>query len=396
MIFSALRPPEPDAIVRLMQLYRDDPRPNRIDLGVGVYRDAMGRTPVMRAVTTAETRMLARQDTKTYTSLAGDPAFLEAMERLLLAGSVPSDRLASVATPGGTGALRQILELVRMVNPQACVHLPRPSWANHAPLVRGVGLRLAEYSYFDPETGGLDRDGMMADLGRVATGDVVVLHGACHNPTGVDPDPSDWAEIAALLSRAGAVPLIDVAYLGLGEGLDADAGGMRHLCARMPEVLVAASGSKSFGLYRERVGLAMAVTSGPEARGRVAATLAWLNRQNFAFPPDHGARVVTEILGNPELRHDWQTELAEMRTRIASTRSALVRALSRETGTDRFGCLAAQKGMFSLLPLSPEAVQRLREAHAIYMVADGRANLAGLLPGQIDRCAAAVAQVLAG
>lgn len=395
-MFAGLRPPEPDAIVRLMQMFREDPRPDRLDLGVGVYRDAEGRTPVMRAVTEAERRILARQETKTYTSLTGEPAFLAAVEQLVFAGAIPSDRLAMAATTGGTGALRQIMELVRMVAPGATLHLPRPTWANHAPIARAVGLRMAEYRYLDAATGGLDRAGMLADLDRVAAGDVVLLHGACHNPTGVDPEPGDWAEIGAVLARRRAVPLIDLAYLGLGEGLDADAGGLRHLCARLPEALVAVSGSKSFGLYRERVGVAMAVTEGPGPRAAVAAALAGLNRQAFAFPPDHGARVVTEILTDPALRRDLEAELAGMRARIGETRTALVRALARETGSDRFGFLGSQKGMFALLPLTPEQLLRLREEHAIYIVGDGRANVAGLPPGAIDRFAAALGAVLRG
>ncbi|PQO24651.1 aromatic amino acid aminotransferase [Rhodobacteraceae bacterium WD3A24] len=391
-MFDHITAPDPDPIIRIMGLYLDDTRSDKVDLGVGVYRDAHGRTPVMRAVKAAEARILETQESKGYTALAGDPAFRAGMAGLLLGGAVSEDRLACAGAPGGTGAIRQLLELVARANPDATIHVPAPTWPNHPAIIAAVGLKMAEYRYFDTATGGVDMDGMLADLGRAARGDVVVLHGCCHNPTGADPTPQDWAAIAAVLEQTGAVPFIDMAYQGLGDGPDEDAGGLRHLAARLPELLVAASGSKNFGLYRERVGLAMAICSDPARRDAVAGTMAWLNRQNFAFPPDHGARVVSTILDDTQLRGAWLDELAEMRARLQSNRRALAEALRAETGSDRFGFLAGHRGMFSLLGAGPEAVRRLRDAHAVYLVDDGRLNVAGLGPGNIARVARAIAE----
>ena len=390
-MFETLAAPKEDAIIALMQAYAADPRPDKIDLGVGVYRDERGHTPVMAAVKAAEAQILQAQDSKSYLSLAGDAAFLNAMESLLLGGAVPSARVAAVGAPGGTAAVRQICELIRKARPEAVIWVSAQTWPNHLPLITAAGLQTRPYRYLTPE-GGLDQAAMFADLEHVSAGDVVLLHGCCHNPTGVDLVAQDWAEIGALLSRRGAVPFIDMAYQGFGEGLDADAGGLRHLAARLPEVLVAASCSKNFGLYRERVGIAMAIVDATQ-RSNLAAVLAGLNRQNFAFPPDHGARVVSTILGDVALRHQWESELAEMRNRVQTNRRALAEALRDETGSDRFAGVGAEQGMFSLLPLSPEEVQRLRVEHGVYLLDDGRANMAGLSVRNSTACARAIASV---
>lgn len=393
-MFDRLHPPEPDAIIRLMQQFRDDPRPDKVDLGVGVYRDAQGRTPVMRAIKDAEARILADQDSKTYVALAGDAGFLSAMRGLVLGGAVPGDRIGAAATPGGTGAVRQILDLVRMVSPGATVHLPDPTWPNHPAIVETVGLRQRSYRYYDGATGTVDVAGMLDDLDRVAAGDVVLLHACCHNPTGADLALRDWADVAAVLERRQAVPFVDIAYQGFGEGLDADAAGLRHLAARLPEVLVAASGSKTFGVYRDRVGMAMAICADPAAATRTGAALAWLNRQSFAFPPDHGARAVTLVLDDPALRASWTQELETMRQRIAANRAMLSRLLTDRLGSDRFGFLTGHRGMFSRLGLAPDAVARLRSEFGIYLVGDGRANLAGLTEPAARRVAEALGRIL--
>ena len=393
-MFNRFQPPEPDAIIRLMQQFRDDPRPDKVDLGVGVYRDAQGHTPVMRAVKDAEARLLDTQDTKTYVALAGDAGFLAAMRRLVLGGAVADDRIGAAATPGGTGAVRQILDLVRMAAPGVTVHLPDPTWPNHPAIVETVGLRQRTYRYYDAATGSVDVAGMLSDLDRVAAGDIVLLHACCHNPTGADLSLRDWAEVASVLERRGAVPFVDIAYQGFGEGLDADAAGLRHLAARLPEVLVAASGSKTFGVYRDRVGVAMAICADPGAAARAGATLAWLNRQSFAFPPDHGARVVTMVLNDPALRGAWAAELETMRQRIGANRVLLSRLLTDRLGTDRFGFLAGHRGMFSRLGLTPDEVTRLRAEFGIYLVGDGRANLAGLTEPTARRVAEAIGQVV--
>lgn len=391
-MFETLPETKLDGIIALMQAFAGDLRADKVDLGVGVYRDAEGRTPVMRAVKAAEARILESQDTKTYLSLAGDRAFLDAIEDLLLGGCVASTRVASVGTPGGTAAVRQICELIRLARPEATIWLSAQTWPNHLPLISAAGLRSRPYRYLDIESGALDRAGFFADLDQVAAGDVVLLHGCCHNPTGVDPKAADWAEIAASLDRRNAVPFIDMAYQGFGEGLEADAEGLRHLATRLPEVLVAASCSKNFGLYRERVGVAMAIGAESQ-RDRLAGTLSGLNRKSFAFPPDHGGRVVSTILGDTALREMWEMELEEMRLRVRQNRTDLSNALRACSGSDRYGFIAAQSGMFSLLPLPPGDVERLRADHGIYMLGDGRVNIAGLNSAGIDATARAIASL---
>lgn len=394
-MFETLCPPAPDPIIALMGQYAADPRGDKIDLGVGVYRDATGATPVMRAVAAAEARLLETQTTKTYLGLGGDPAFIAAMGGMLLADAVPAARVAAVAAPGGSGAIRQILDLVRSARPDAVIWISDPSWPNHAAICGALGLRVRSYRYLDPATGLVDAPGMLADLAQAAAGDVVLLHGCCHNPSGADLVAADWAALAALCAGRGLVPFVDMAYQGFGDGVEADAAGLRLMAAAVPELLLAASGSKSFGLYRERVGLALAISPDAATAGRVGAMLATLNRQNFAFPPDHGARVVQMVLGDAALRADWLAELDAMRARIRENRATLALALRQQTQSERFDFLTAHRGMFSLLGLSVPQVARLREVHGVYLVSDSRANLAGLTAAQAAPVARAIAAVMA-
>jgi aromatic-amino-acid transaminase len=393
-MFETLTPPETDQILRIMALYAADERPQKVDLGVGVYRTADGRTPVMAAVKQAEERIWQSQETKSYLGLAGDPGFHAVMRDLILGDTVPASRVAALATPGGTGAVRQILELTRNLTPDATVWISDPSWPNHSSIAGYLGLNLRLYRYYDPETGGLDRDGMMADLAEAKPGDVVLLHGCCHNPSGVELSLQDWRDVGALLQRTGAIPFVDIAYQGFGEGLEEDAAGTRILAGMLPEVLIAASCSKNFGLYRDRVGVAFAITADDETQAKAQATLAFLNRQNYSFPPDHGARVVETILTDPGLTEIWRTELREMREGMSATRQSIADALRAETSSDRFGFLASNRGMFSLIGATPEQVEALRDEHAIYVVGDGRMNIAGLTPDSIPYVARAVAQVM--
>ena len=393
-LFATLEPPAPDPIIRLMGAFASDPRAEKFDLGVGVYRDAAGRTPVMAAVAAAEARLLAEQASKGYLGLAGDPAFLTAMRGLMLGETVPAERVAAVATPGGSGAVRQLMELVRLAAPGAQVWVSDPSWPNHAAIARTLGLTVQSYPWLDAATGTVDVAAMLAALEAARPGDVLVLQASCHNPTGADPTDLDWAAIATCAGRLGLLPLVDVAYQGFAEGVEADVAGLRALAAALPELLVAASGSKTFGLYRERVGTALALTADAETAGRATAALTALNRTNFAFPPDHGARVVTTILADPVLRADWQAELDAMRHRIADNRAALATELREATRSPRFDFLNAQRGMFSLTGLAPDRIDRLRETHGVYIVGDGRINLAGLTPDTIPPVARAIAAVL--
>ena len=391
-MFETVTPPEPDKIIRLMGMFAADARTDKVDLGVGVYRSPAGTTPVMEAVKEAEHRIWAAQESKTYVGLRGDLGFLDAMRRLILGESVPADRVAGAGTPGGTGAVRQVLETVHRLNPQATVWISDPTWPNHPAIIDHLGQKRRSYRYYDATTGGIDRAGMMADLAGAGRGDLILLHGCCHNPTGADLLPDDWQEIAALCARTGAIPFVDMAYQGFGAGLEADAAGVRLLATALPEVLIAASCSKNFGLYRERVGTVLIVT---EAKAAAEGVLAGMNRQNFAFPPDHGARVVQEILGDEALGALWRGELEAMRRAMEGNRRALAVALRAATGSDRFGFLAAHRGMFSLIGATPAQVDRLREDHGIYLVGDGRMNVAGLTPETIPRVARALAEVLA-
>ncbi len=391
-MLETLNPQPQDKILALIALFREDPRATKIDLGVGVYKDASGLTPVMRAVKAAERQLWEVETTKTYTGLAGEPAYNAALVGLIL-GDGFADRAASVATPGGTGAIRQALELIRMANPKARVWMSAPTWPNHPSIVKYLGMAGVEYRYFDAATSGVDFGGMMEDLGGVAAGDAVLLHGCCHNPTGANLDAGQWDQVIALLQAKGAVPFVDLAYQGFGDGLDEDAAATRKIAAAFPEVLIAASCSKNFGIYRERTGILIALTS-PDRKAVVQGNLNFLNRQNYSFPPDHGARLVTMILQDPALAADWCAELEEVRLSMLSLRTALAEELRRATNSDRFDFVARHRGMFSRLGLSEAQVARLREEHGIYMVGDSRINIAGLNARTVPVLAAAIAQVI--
>ncbi|WP_028957006.1 amino acid aminotransferase [Sulfitobacter sp. 20_GPM-1509m] len=377
-MFETLKPQAPDKILSLMAQYKEDPRDTKIDLGVGVYKDASGLTPVMRAVKAAENKLWQEQDTKTYTGLVGDPAFSDAMIKLVLGDAVPRNTVAAAATPGGTGAVRQAFELVQMANPKARVFVSDPTWPNHLSILKYLGIEAVPYRYFDSETRSVSFDAMIEDLKTATKDDVILLHGCCHNPTGANLTMDQWAEVIKVLQATGATPMIDIAYQGFGDGLDADAAGTRAVAAAVPECLIAASCSKNFGIYRERTGILMLVSADAGAQALNQGTLAFLNRQNFSFPPDHGARLVTMILTDDELRADWQAELEEVRLGMLNLRKQLAGELKRLSNSDRFDFLAEHRGMFSRLGTTPELVEKLRVDHGIYMVGDSRMNIAGL------------------
>jgi aromatic-amino-acid transaminase len=377
-MFQTLRPQPADKIIALMDQFRADPRAGKVDLGVGVYKDAEGRTPVMRAVREAGRRLWEAETTKSYTALAGDPAFMAAMTGLVLGKAAADDRTASVATVGGTGAIRQALELLRRANPALRVWVSDPTWPNHLSILTEMGIETHAYRYFDPETKGVDFAAMLKDLRAAGAGDVVLLHGCCHNPTGANLTPPEWTAVAELLEGSGAIPLVDLAYQGFGDGLDADAAAARMLATRLPEVLIAASCSKNFGIYRERTGILIARASDSARRDLVQANLVSLNRLAYSFPPDHGARLVTEILTSADLRADWEAELEAVRRGMIALREKLAAELARLSGSNRFGFIAQHRGMFSRLGASPEQVERMRAEHGIYMIGDSRINVAGL------------------
>ena len=377
-MFETLKEQPADKILALVQMYRDDPRETKVDLGVGVHKDATGLTPIMRAVKSAEHKLWEVQDSKVYTGLAGDPAFVEAMVDLVLGTAVPRENIAAAATPGGTGAVRQAFELIQMARPEARVFVSDPTWPNHLSILSYLGIKAVPYRYFDNETRGVDFDGLIADLKTAQKGDIVLLHGCCHNPTGANLNGAEWDAVIEVLLATGATPMIDIAYQGFGDGLEEDAAATRKVAAAVPECLIAASCSKNFGIYRERTGILMAISADGSAQALNQGTLAFLNRQNFSFPPDHGARLVTMILTDDALRADWQAELEDVRQSMLGLRSQLAAELQRLSGSDRFGFLVQHRGMFSRLGTTPEMVEKLRLDHGIYMVGDSRMNIAGL------------------
>ncbi|UMA65019.1 aspartate/tyrosine/aromatic aminotransferase [Roseivivax marinus] len=392
-MFEQLQEQPADKILALMQAFREDPREDKIDLGVGVYKDANGNTPIMRAIKDAEKRLWEEETTKAYTGLAGDPLFAERMSRLVLADAVEADAVSAVATPGGTGAVRQAFDMVRLANPDVRVHVSDPTWPNHLSILKHMGIPAIPYRYFDSETGGVDYEGMIADLSQARSGDVILLHGCCHNPTGANLTQGQWHQLIEIIKSTGATPMIDLAYQGFGDGLDEDAGPTREVAAACPETLIAASCSKNFGIYRERTGILMAVSNDTSKKKVTQGTLAYLNRQNYSFPPDHGARLVLMVLGDEGLRADWMSELEDVRTGMLELRRLLTDELRERSGSDRFGFLAQHRGMFSRLGVGPDKVEALREKHGIYMVGDSRMNIAGLNRDTVPKLAEAIIDV---
>ncbi|MBD3785720.1 MAG: aspartate/tyrosine/aromatic aminotransferase [Sphingomonadales bacterium] len=376
-MFNTLKAPAPDKILALMGQFRADPRPEKIDLGVGVYKDATGLTPVMRAIKSAERQLWEAETTKTYTALAGEAAFHAAMAELVLGAGYPAERTAALQTVGGTGACRMAFELARMANPETTIWVSDPTWPNHLSILNFMGQAWKPYRYFDSATRAVDFEAMMADLAGIKAGDVVLLHGCCHNPTGANLTLEQWGVVADLLEAKGAIPMIDLAYQGFGDGLEEDAAGTRLIASRLPEVMIAASCSKNFGIYRERTGCLLVL--GDAANREVTqGNLAFLNRQTYSFAPDHGARLVTMVLTDPALRAEWMAELEEVRGGMLGLREQLAGELRQLTNSDRFDFIAQHRGMFSRLGASPEAVEKMRVDNAIYMVGDSRLNIAGL------------------
>ena len=398
-MFERLESVVPDPILSLMAAFRADPDPRKVDLGVGVYRDDRGETPVLDTVRRAQSALLARQSTKSYVGPAGNPGFNEAMERLVLGDEHEARltaRVRTVQAPGGCGALRLGAELIRTAAPDSVVHVSTPTWANHSPLLSGSGLRLERYPYFDPATGGVQFDAMTAALERLPARAVLLLHASCHNPTGADLSPAQWRELLALIKRRQLLPFIDMAYQGLGTGLAADAFGVRLFCAELPEVLCAVSCSKNFGLYRERTGALHVVNDTPARADAAFSQLVRIARGIWSMPPDHGAAIVHGILAEAPLRAAWQEEVAAMRQRIQSLRHDVVQQLREHCPQRDFGFIATQCGMFSFFGINTAQVRELRARHHVYMTDDSRINIAGLRRENLEYFARATAQVLAG
>jgi aspartate aminotransferase len=397
-MFEHLEPVVADAILGLMTAFRADTDARKVDLGVGVYRDDRGETPVLESVRHAEQLLLRSQTTKAYVAPGGSPAFNQAMEQLVFGAAHPAlaaKRVRSMQAPGGCGALRLGAELIRLASPGAVVHVSNPTWVNHVPLLSGAGLKIEPYPYLDIASGAVQFEAMTGAFEKLPPRSVVLLHASCHNPTGADLSQSQWRELVAIVKARQLLPFIDMAYQGLGEGIEEDAFGLRLFCAELPEVLCAVSCSKNFGLYRERVGALHLVSASPAAGDAAASQLVRSARSMWSMPPDHGGSVVQIILADQALRGQWVAEVAQMRERIQGLRTEAVRRLAATCPQRDFTFIARQRGMFSYLGITTAQVRALREHHHIYMTDDSRVNLAGLRRENLDYFAQAVAQVLA-
>ena len=388
MLFDGLKSQPADPLLSLIGLANADTRPGKMDLGVGVYRDAEGRTPILRAVKAAERVLLETQRSKAYLGPEGDMAFVALIRPLLLGEALAGDaRIVGVQTPGGCGALRLGAELVRSAGGRR-IHVGRPTWPNHEPILTAAGLEIVEHGYYDREAAALRWDEMRTALRQAEAGDLVLLHGSCHNPAGADLSPEMWADVAGIVSARGLIPFVDVAYQGLGNGLEPDAAGMRLVVEAADQALVAQSCDKNFGLYRERTGALFVKSASADGAATVFGNLLQLSRCMWSMPPDHGAAIVRTILEDGALRSDWRAEVDTMHRRIRSLRIELASA------DPRLGYLAEQNGMFSLLPISKAAIERIRTEHGVYMAASGRINVAGFAEGDAERFAAMIADDL--
>ncbi|NMH61135.1 aromatic amino acid transaminase [Alteromonas ponticola] len=396
-MFEVLTPLAPDPILGLSVAYNEDSHPQKIDLGVGVYKDEQGNTPILKAVAKAQQKLLASEKSKTYISPQGHQGYIDGMLTLLLSNkskALLSNRVAAVQAPGGCGALRILAELIARANKEARVWVSDPTWANHIPLIGSAGLAIETYPYFDKDTASINFDAMISTLRQCKKGDVVLLHGCCHNPTGADLTNAQWDEVLQVAKEREFLPFLDVAYLGFGDGLDEDAYGIRLLTDNLPEVLIAASCSKNFGLYRERVGLAAIVTRDTASSRIVQGQIQSVARGIYSMPPSYGGALVDMILNDEQLKHEWVTEVDEMRERMKSLRAMLVDQLAAN-GADRdFSFVNKQKGMFSFLCITPEQVREIRANHSVYFVESSRVNIAGINQSNVEALAKALVAVV--
>lgn len=395
MHFDAIGRVPGDPILGLMEAYAQDSNPRKFDLGVGVYKDAQGLTPIPEAVKIAEARLVESQDTKTYIGGHGNPLFGKVINELVLGADsalIAEQRAGATQTPGGTGALRLAADFIAQCLPGKGVWLSNPTWPIHETIFAAAGVKISHYPYVGSDNR-LDVDAMLAALNEVPKGDVVLLHACCHNPTGFDLSHNDWQRVLDVVRRRDLLPLIDFAYQGFGDGLEQDAWSTRLFAAELPELLITSSCSKNFGLYRDRTGALIICAKSADKLIDIRSQLAHIARNLWSTPPDHGAAVVATILADPELKRRWADEVEAMRLRIAQLRSGLVEALEPHGLRERFAHIGVQRGMFSYTGLSPEQVKNLREHHSVYMVSSGRANVAGIDATRLDLLAEAIANV---
>ncbi|WP_367083793.1 amino acid aminotransferase [Pseudomonas sp. HOU2] len=395
MHFDAIGRVPGDPILGLMEAYAQDTNPRKFDLGVGVYKDAQGLTPIPEAVKIAEARLVESQDTKTYIGGHGNPLFGKVVNELVLGANsklIAEQRAGATQTPGGTGALRLAADFIAQCLPGKGVWLSNPTWPIHETIFAAAGVKVSHYPYVGSNNR-LDVDAMLAVLDEVPQGDVVLLHACCHNPTGFDLNHDDWQRVLDVVRRRDLLPLIDFAYQGFGDGLEQDAWSTRLFAAEVPELLITSSCSKNFGLYRDRTGALIVCAKTADKLTDIRSQLANIARNLWSTPPDHGAAVVATILADPELKARWADEVEAMRLRIAQLRSGLVEALEPHGLRERFAHIGVQRGMFSYTGLSPEQVKQLREQHSVYMVSSGRANVAGIDATRLALLAQAIADV---
>ncbi|MBB3764058.1 amino acid aminotransferase [Sphingomicrobium lutaoense] len=381
---------ETDALLRLIAMAMEDERPEKIDVGVGVYRTSDGATPILSAVKKAEKRLWESQESKGYLGMKGDKLFPELLKPVVFGSHADDPALMGLQTPGGCGALTLGFKLVKAARPDARVLVGTPTWANHEPLIRGAGLEIVTYPYYRKEETRIDFDAMVEAFENARPGDVALLHGCCHNPTGADFDHGQWAKVRAIIADKGILPFVDIAYQGLGDGFEEDGAGLQGLMGAVDEIIVSQSCDKNFGVYRDRVGCLFFKAGSPEASARAMDHVMQLAREMWSMPPDHGAAAVRIVLENDDLRQEWLDEVASMRARINQLRRRIAACDSR------LAYIEDQKGMFSMLPLTPAQVDKLREDHAIYMADSGRFNVVGLSDDDVDRFCKAVLEAMDG
>ncbi|MCY9879430.1 aspartate/tyrosine/aromatic aminotransferase [Vibrio natriegens] len=392
-MFSNLPTPVLDPILSLSVAYRSDERPNKVDLGIGVYKNSAGETPIMKAIQMAQDVVVKTQKTKAYVGLAGCEEFNQSMVDLLLSGTSAMDRVAAIQTPGASGALRMLGDLMKVAQPGTTVWISNPSYVNHKPVMEAAGLKVRFYHYFSPETKQVDTAKMLDDLSKAGPSDVVLLHGCCHNPTGADIDFAAWQAITELSQKNGFTPFVDIAYQGFGDGLEEDAKGLRFMADNVEEMLITTSCSKNFGLYRERTGAAIVVGKNTQDVTNAKGKLLTLARSTYTMPPDHGAALVKTILQDANLTSVWKQELSEMQQRLVSLRQNLCNELRNNHNTDQFDFIESHKGMFTVLGFTEKQMAHLREDYGIYGVGDGRINIAGLTETHIPYVADAINKV---
>ena len=389
-MLSHLTAPQQDPILSLSVAYRNDPRPEKVDLGIGVYKNSQGQTPIMAAIKQAQTQQAQEQTTKAYVGLAGCEEFNQCMVDLLLKDTSAYSRVSAIQTPGASGALRMLGDLLKIAEPETTVWISNPSYVNHRPVMEAAGLKVRYYHYFNPETRQVDSAKMLEELAQAGPKDVVLLHGCCHNPTGADISIDDWKVITELSQKNGFTPFVDIAYQGFGDGLEQDIVGLQHMANNVEEMLITTSCSKNFGLYRERTGAAIVIGKNLQEANNAKGKLLTLARSTYTMPPDHGAALVKTVLQSEHLTQQWQAELVEMQQRLVGLRQALCQELLNSHKNDQFEFIKSHKGMFTVLGFSPEQMTQLREEYGIYGVGDGRINIAGLQEKDIQYVANAI------